>query len=67
MCISFTRPEEHVWPVLVYKVKYNFENQYKWSNKTTWTLLLAQIIHYDDVSSRINFTVEASSSRKKMP
>jgi len=21
MCISFTRPEEHVWPVLVYNVK----------------------------------------------
>jgi len=34
--------------------------------QTTWTSLLAQIIHYDnDVSSRITFTVEASSSRKK--
>ena len=67
MCISFTRPEEHVWPVLVYKVKYNFENQYKWCNKTTWTSLLAHIILYDDVRSRITFTVEASWSRKKMP
>ena len=62
---KFHASEEHVWPVLVYKVKYNFENQYKWCNKTTWTSLLAQIILYDDVRSRITFTVEASSSRKK--
>jgi len=36
--------------------------------KTTWTSILAQIIHHhDDENSRITFTFDASSSRKKIP